>query len=87
MQIANCSNCGGANLYTTAAATPANGMMGPNLLPKLRMGQLNVVVCEDCGLTRLFARAIDIQALKASGSWTRVAEPATPLFRRDHDEG
>jgi predicted nucleic-acid-binding Zn-ribbon protein len=72
MKIANCPNCGGADLYTTAAATPANGMMGPSLLPKLSMGKFNVVVCEDCGLARLFARRVDIEALKANGAWKRV---------------
>ncbi len=78
MKIANCPNCGGADLYTAAAATPANGMFGPKLLPRLPVGHFEVVVCGDCGLTRLFARRVDIQAMKAC-DWVKVAEPIGPL--------
>jgi predicted nucleic-acid-binding Zn-ribbon protein len=79
MKVQDCPHCGGTALYTTVAATPANGVMGPHLLPKVERGQLNVVVCEDCGLTRFFARRVDIQALKASGAWTRVGD-AMPVL-------
>jgi len=79
MKISNCPNCNSTDLYITLAATPANGMTGPNLLPKVPMGQLNVVVCGDCGLTRLFARRLDIAALKANGAWTLLEEPGRPL--------
>jgi predicted nucleic-acid-binding Zn-ribbon protein len=77
MRIANCPNCGGAELYMTAATTPANGMFGPNLLPKVPLGHFEVVVCKDCGLTRFFARRVDVQALGAN--WVKVAEPDRPL--------
>lgn len=79
MKVTNCPHCGGTSLYTTVAATPANGIWGPHLLPKLDRAQLHVVVCEDCGLTRFFLRQVDIQTLKASGAWTPVSE-ATPVL-------
>lgn len=70
MKIANCPECGAGQLYTPAK--------GPTLLRDLPGARFNVVICGDCGLTRLFARRIDIPALKTS-DWVRVAEPIPPL--------
>lgn len=70
MKIANCPECGCGELYTRAK--------GPALLRELPIARFNVVVCGDCGLTRMFARRIDIQALKTR-HWVRVAEPVPPL--------
>lgn len=70
LKIANCPECGGSHLYTLAS--------GPKILQGLPMARFNVVACGDCGLTRLFARRIDIQALKAS-DWVRVADPIPRL--------
>ncbi len=79
MKTARCPNCSGTELYRTVVATPANGLLGPNLLPKLQTGKLDVVVCEACGLTQFFTRQFDIQTLKASDAWTRVGDPDSPL--------
>ena len=79
MKVTDCPNCGGGTLYTTVTATPASGMMGPHLLPKLASGQFHVVVCEDCGLARFFVRKVDIQVLKASAGWTRIVDSAPVL--------
>jgi predicted nucleic-acid-binding Zn-ribbon protein len=70
MKIATCPECGGGELYTPEK--------GPTLFRELPIARFNVVVCGDCGLTRMFARRIDVQALKA-GPWVRVAEPVAPL--------
>lgn len=78
MQTTTCSNCGGSEHYATGDSTPANGVVGPHLLPKLSMGRFRVVVCVDCGLTRFFVTRGDLQALKASSAWSRV-EPSRPL--------
>ena len=68
MRIANCPECGGGELYTPAK--------GPTLLRGLP-ARFNVVLCADCGLTRLFARRIDTQVLTAD--WVRVVEDLPPL--------
>ena len=73
MMVSKCPNCGGSDLYRSVQTTPANGMFGPNLLPKLSSGRFRVVVCKDCGLTRLFASTVDTQAL-SSREWERVSE-------------
>ncbi len=78
MTNSKCPECGGANLYRSVATTSAKGWFGPDLLPKLDWGQLRVVVCSDCGLTRLYASNPDRQALSVS-AWERIAEGAGPL--------
>jgi predicted nucleic-acid-binding Zn-ribbon protein len=84
LSTANCTNCGSDELYATEAPTPAGGLFGPNLLPNLPTGRFMVVVCGECGLTRLFARRIDVQALWARG-WVKVSEPVRPLgLSEDH---
>jgi predicted nucleic-acid-binding Zn-ribbon protein len=65
MAFTKCPNCGGSRLYRSAQNTPANGLFGPNLLPKLSPGRFRVVVCKDCGLTSLFASVVDIEGLSA----------------------
>jgi len=79
MTISPCPNCAGSNLYRSVHTTPATGLFGPNLLPKLPMGRFRVIVCKDCGLTRLFASSINTEALGGPG-WERVTdEPSGPL--------
>jgi predicted nucleic-acid-binding Zn-ribbon protein len=73
MSVSPCSNCGGSDLYRSVQSTPANGLFGPVLLPGLPGHRFRVVVCRDCGLTRLFASTVDTEAL-SSGGWERVVE-------------
>jgi predicted nucleic-acid-binding Zn-ribbon protein len=73
MRISKCPSCGGSDLYCSARNTPANGLFGPNLLPKSSPGRFRVVVCKDCGLTSLFASVVDTQAL-GGPSWERLVE-------------
>lgn len=70
MKVATCPECGGGELYTPAK--------GPTLFRDLSVARFNIVVCGDCGLTRMFARRIDLQAL-GSPHWVRVVEPVPPL--------
>ena len=65
MAFRKCSCCGGSRLYRSAQYTPANGALGPVLLPELSPGMFRVVVCKDCGLTNLFASMLDIEGLSA----------------------
>jgi predicted nucleic-acid-binding Zn-ribbon protein len=78
MKVSDCPDCGGSDLYRSVATTSAKGLFGPDLLPNLEWGQLRVVVCKDCGLTRFFASNMDRQAL-STGAWERIVEGAGPL--------
>ena len=82
MAVANCPDCGGADLYRSTQNTPANGLFGPVLLPRSSSGHFRIVVCKDCGLTRLYASTVDIQALPGRG-WEHVSEPSRPLGLTD----
>ncbi len=68
----NCPECGG-QLHTTE--TGAKGGYGPNLLPGLGRflsgARMNVVLCEDCGLLRLYADRSVLQKLQSSPKWRR----------------
>lgn len=70
MKIATCPECGGSELYTPES--------GPTVFREIPTARFNLVVCGDCGLTRMFARRIDVQTLKA-GRWVRVADPIPVL--------
>jgi hypothetical protein len=54
----------------------AGGGYAPNYLPGLgrfwRAEKFNVVVCEDCGLTRFFASTDACARLASSTKWKRV---------------
>jgi predicted nucleic-acid-binding Zn-ribbon protein len=79
MIVSPCPNCGGSDQYLSRKNTPANGVFGPRLLPTASPGRFRIVVCKDCGLTRLFASIVDTQGLK-SRDWERVSEqPTRPL--------
>jgi predicted nucleic-acid-binding Zn-ribbon protein len=64
MAFSKCPSCGGSRLYRSAQHTNANGGIGANLLPNLSPGLFRVVVCKDCGLTNLFASALDLEVLR-----------------------
>lgn len=42
MMVSKCPNCGGSDLYRSVQTTPASGLFGPNLLPKLSPGWFRV---------------------------------------------
>lgn len=65
-----CPECGGKNLFTTVTSS------GPVLLPQLGNffihPEFQVVVCADCGLTRLFAAPKARAKLASKPNWQRV---------------
>ena len=75
MIVSPCSNCSGDNLYRSKPVSAAGGY-GPNLLPGLGTfwvaANFEIVVCGDCGLTRLFASGEALQKLPQSKKWTRI---------------
>ena len=73
MVFMKCPSCGGSDLYRSAQNTPATGLFGPSLLPKLSPGRFRVVVCKDCGLTSLFASTSDVQGLSGP-EWERMVD-------------
>ena len=88
MTVSTCPNCGSSQVYRCVHETSASGGFGPNLLPELSWARFRVVVCKDCGLTRLFASAVDRQALSSPG-WERVSDvvssgPLGPGDARPH---
>jgi hypothetical protein len=68
-----CPECGGHQLYETQ--TGARGGYGPNLLPGLGRfltgAKMNVVLCETCGLFRLYADGRGLEKLQSSPKWRR----------------
>ena len=78
--VPKCPSCGGTDLYRSAESTPASGILGPDLLPKLSRGRFRVVVCHSCGLMSLFASLVNTQGLR-SPDWERISEvgPNHPL--------
>jgi predicted nucleic-acid-binding Zn-ribbon protein len=73
MGVSPCSNCGSSDLRSTA--TDAIGSVAENLLPGasglFRPAKFDVVVCCNCGLTRLFAHREAIDKLANSALWER----------------
>ena len=78
MRISACPGCGGANLYRSIKPVGSGGGHAPNYLPGLgsflRTARFDVVVCRDCGLTRLYAAAEALEKLGDSPRWERVPE-------------
>lgn len=72
-KVSPCPNCRGEVLYTSPTTT--NGE-GPALLPRLGRlfspAKLDVVVCADCGLVRLFAGEAERRQLEKGRTWTRL---------------
>ncbi len=73
MAFRKCPSCGGSRMYRSAHNTPANGVLGPHLLPTLSQGQFRVVVCKDCGLMSLFASLMDTEVLTAP-EWEPITD-------------
>jgi hypothetical protein len=73
-QACPCPNCGGNSLYWITL--PSSGDFHFRLLPGLGdfmfFAELSVVVCSDCGLTRLFAAPDALKKLKETGGKTML---------------
>ena len=69
-----CPECGGAALYRTS--TKSAGPYGPVFLPGLRslfrFALVDIVVCADCGLTRLYAEPEARAKLPKARAWKRM---------------
>ena len=76
LKVSACSNCGGGNLFRSTKAVSAGGGYAPNYLPGLGgfigSEKFHVVLCGDCGLTRLFARRTAIDKVAQSAKWQRL---------------
>jgi DNA-directed RNA polymerase subunit RPC12/RpoP len=76
MAIQACSNCQGKRLFKTKKPVSSGGGYAPDVLPGLstmwKSGKLDVVVCQDCGLVRSFARPEAIEKLEESPKWQRI---------------
>jgi hypothetical protein len=70
----DCPECGGVDLRVTLTASGA--LRGPRLLPGLgswfAFAPFTVVVCRECGLTRLFAQPPALEKLDSASQWQRV---------------
>ena len=66
-----CPECGGTSLFATTASS--GGGHGAVLLPGLRgffqPARFRVVVCGDCGLTRLYAEPRALKKLRQTRQW------------------
>ena len=75
MKIAPCPNCGGNHLYRSHEVS-AGGGHAPDYLPGLgtflRTEKFHLVLCQDCGLTRFFARQEALAKLVEGKKWQRL---------------
>jgi predicted nucleic-acid-binding Zn-ribbon protein len=73
--VVPCPGCGGRTLYQSTDVR-SGGSHGPDYLPGLgkfvTSAKFAVVVCRDCGLTRLFAQPEARAKLKDSKKWRLV---------------
>ena len=77
MAISACPNCSSKRLFRAKKPVSSGGGYAPDYLPGLGRnlvlsGRFDVVVCQDCGLTRLFASQDDRNKLAESPKWERV---------------
>ena len=71
-----CPECGSRDQYQAVPEVGAGGGHGPNLLPGLgkwyEPAKLEVVLCADCGLTRLYASPGARRKVRDSAKWRRA---------------
>ncbi len=76
MNPSPCPSCRSSNVFRTVKPIGGGGGYAPNLLAGLgspfRGPKVDVVVCENCGLIRQFARREARQRLSDSKKWRRV---------------
>jgi predicted nucleic-acid-binding Zn-ribbon protein len=74
-RVVPCPGCGGSTLYQSKDVR-SGGSHGPDFLPGLgrfvMSAKLDVVVCRDCGLARLYAQPEARAKLKDSKKWRLV---------------
>jgi len=74
-RLVPCPGCGGSTLYQNRDVRSGAGH-GPDFLPGLggfvMSAKFAVVVCRDCGLTRLYAQPEARAKLKDSKKWRLV---------------
>lgn len=74
--VSACPNCTGKRLFRTVKPVSAGGGYAPNYLPGLgtywKAEKLDLVICQDCGLTRFFASDTARGRLATSDKWRRV---------------
>ena len=73
--MTTCPECGHSSLYASDEVS-TRGVGGLTLLPGLEniftYGKLKVVICEDCGLMRLYASSDARKKLSDSGKWHKL---------------
>jgi predicted nucleic-acid-binding Zn-ribbon protein len=73
---ASCPDCGKTNLFRTVAPISAGGGQAPNYLPGLGTlffaAKFQLVVCQDCGLTRFYVAKEGLEKLPKSEKWKRM---------------
>ena len=75
MAISACTNCGSKRLYQNAGELRAFQNAPFNLaglLPWYKMPQYDVVICSDCGLSRIFVGQAERDALRNAKNWRPV---------------
>jgi predicted nucleic-acid-binding Zn-ribbon protein len=69
-----CPECGRRNLFRTESSS--GGGHAPNYLAGLgsfwRSARFEVVLCQDCGLTRFFASDAARRKVGEAGQWSRI---------------
>lgn len=70
-----CSECNGRRVYR-ASGQASGGGYGPKLLPNLgpwySLAKMDVLVCADCGLVRMYASRAAREKLAGAKGWERV---------------
>ena len=77
MAISACPNCSSKRLFRAKKGVASGGGYAPNYLLGLHTSMFSpatfeVVVCQDCGLTRFFASPEARAKLPDSDKWERV---------------
>jgi len=67
-----CPECGGEDLYSVTARSKAASFLLPGLSRFFLFARFQVVVCSDCGLTRLFVPEDDLAMLPEAKQWRRI---------------
>lgn len=72
----HCPECNSAELYETVIDPDSSLGFGPNLLPALsgfmQGARLKLVLCQSCGLLRMYASQSARERLSDSTFWSRV---------------
>jgi DNA-directed RNA polymerase subunit RPC12/RpoP len=75
METPTCPNCKGRQLYKAKQPVGSGGGYSPDFLPGLGISfwsfgaKFDVVVCQDCGLTRFVAAQESLHKLSTSPKW------------------